>query len=409
MHFQRALALLENEPAGPGRTEREIKLWIGLGSAAMGARGWGTPEAETAFSRARELCRELGESPALFPALWGLWLFYWGRGRLDIAHELTQELLGLADSIGGDAPLLQAHHAGWATAFSRGDLHRVCFHAGEGIRLYDQHRHAATAATYGNHDPGMCARLFLARALALLGRTADAVRASDDAVVLARALEHPFSLALAHVFASAVGQTCRQADRVRIHAEAAVVIARDQDFRLVLAWASALEGWAAVVAGDHEPGLTRIANAIAEARSTGSEQFLPYLAGIAADAYLMTGHAVDGLESLDEASRVAARTGERFWEAELLRLRGELRIVQDPTYAAREAEQAFREAIEHARSQGAMLLALRAALSLGRLMRRAGRGSEARRLILEMFQDLDQMTGLDMDEASALLNEREPG
>ena len=119
----------------------------------------------------------------------------------------------------------------------------------------------------------------------------------------------------------------------------------------------------------------------------------------------MTGHAVDGLESLDEALRVTERTGERFWEPELLRLRGELRIVQDPTYAAREAEQVFREAIEQARGQGAMLLALRAALSLGRLMRRAGRDGDARHIMVEMLQDLDQSAGLDLDEANALLSE----
>ena len=407
MHFHRALALIENEPAGRERTEREIKLWIGLGAAAMAARGWGTPEAERAYSRARALCRELGESPALFPALWGLWLFYWGRGPLGTAHELAEDLLELAHRQGDDGPLLQAHHAAWATAFSRGDLRTACFHAGEGIRLYDPHRHAAIAATYGNHDAGVCARLFLARASALMGRIGDAVRASDDAVALAQALEHPFSLALAHVFASAVAQACRQPDRVRVHAEAAAAIARDQDFRLLLAWSSAFEGWAAAVEGDHEEGLSRIANAIAEARTTGSDQFLPHLAGLAADAYLMSGDTAAGLRSVEDGLGVAARTGERFWEPELLRLRGELHIAQDPRCAASEAEQAFREAIEHARSQGAMLLALRAAVSLGRSLRRAGRVGEARSLIFGMSQDLQHWTGLDMDEANALLGELE--
>ena len=407
MHFQRALVLLEKEPAGRERTEREIKLWIGLGAAAMAARGWGTPEAERAYSRARELCRELGESPALFPALWGLWLFYWGRGPLGTAHELAQDLLRLAHSHGEDAAMLQAHHAAWATAFSRGDLRTACFHAAEGIRLYDPRRHAATAATYGNHDAGVCARLFLARASALLGRSGDAVRASDDAVALAQALEHPFSLALAHVFASAVAQACRQPDGVRVHAQAAAAIARDQDFRLLLAWSSAFEGWAAVVAGDQQLGLTRIENAIAEARTTGSDQFLPHLAGLAADAYLRSGDTADGLKSVEDGLGIAARTGERFWEPELLRLRGELYIAQDPQCAASEAEQAFREAIEHARSQGAMLLALRAAVSLGRSLHRAGRGGEARSLIFEMSQGLQYWTGLDMDEANALLGESE--
>ena len=359
-HFQRALALLENEPAGRERTEREIKLWIGLGAAAMAVRGWGTPEAETAYSRARKLCAELGESPVLFPALWGLWLFYWGRGPLGTAHELAQDLLALARARGEDAPLLQAHHAAWATAFSTGDLRAACFHAGEGIRLYEAHRHAPIAATYGNHDAGVCARLFLARASVLLGRIGDAVRATDDAIALAQALEHPFSLALAHLFASAVAQACREPDRVRVHAEAAAVIARDQDFRLLLAWSSAFEGWAAVAAGDHEQGLTRIANGIVEARTMGSDQFLPHLAGVAAEAYLMSGNAADGLESVADGLRVAARTGERFWEPELLRLRGELQILQDPQCATGEAERTFRKAIEHARRQGAMLLALRA-------------------------------------------------
>ena len=104
---------------------------------------------------------------------------------------------------------------------------------------------------------------------------------------------------------------------------------------------------------------------------------------------------------------MAARTGERFWEPELLRLRGELHIAQDPRCAASEAEQAFREAIEHARSQGAMLLALRAAVSLGRSLRRAGRVGEARSHIFGMSQDLQHWTGLDMDEANALLGELE--
>jgi len=402
-HFQRALALLENEPASRERTEREIKLWIGLGAAAMALRGWGTPEAETAYSRARKLCAELGESPVLFPALWGLWLFYWGRGPLGTAHELAQDLLALARARGEDAMLLQAHHAAWATAFSTGDLRAACFHAGEGIRLYEAPRHAPIAATYGNHDAGVCARLFLARASVLLGRIGDALRATDDAIALARALEHPFSLALAHTFASAVAQACRQPDRVRVHAEAAAAIARDQDFQLLLAWSSVFEGWAAVVAGDHEQGLTRIANGIAAARTMGSDQFLPHLAGVAAEAYLMSGNAADGLESVADGLRVAARTGERFWEPELLRLRGELQILQDPPCATAEAEQTFRKAIEHARSQGAMLLALRAALSLGRTLGRAGRGGEARSLILEISQSVDQSAGRDMDEAKALL------
>lgn len=403
-HFQKALSLLQNEPTCRERTEREINLWIGLGAAAMIARGWGTQDAEKAYSRARELCHQLGESPRLFPALWGLWLFYWGRGPLQTAHELAQALLRLAYSHGEDIRLLQAHHAAWATAFSRGDLNAACFHANEGIRLYEPHRHAPICATYGNHDPGVCARLFLARTLALLGRSEDAVRANDDAIALAQSVEHPFSLGIAHLFASAVAHACRQPDRVQFHAEAAASISRDQDFRLLLAWSSAFEGWTAVLAGNPEDGLCQIADAIAEARRMGSEQFLPHLAGLAAEANLMSGNATDGLKSVEDGLRVGLRTGERFWQPELLRLKGELLIAQDPR-ATDESEQAFREAIEQARNQGAMLLALRATVSLGRLLQRAGRDKEARNLIFGMTHGLDQRTGPDISDANALLDE----
>lgn len=105
--------------------------------------------------------------------------------------------------------------------------------------------------------------------------------------------------------------------------------------------------------------------------------------------------------------RVAARTGERFWEPELLRLRGELQLLQDPEAAIADAEQTFRMAIKLARSQGAMLLALRAAVSLGRMLRCTGRAGEARSVVLEMSQSVDQSAGRDMDEANALLGEME--
>ncbi|HTU34750.1 MAG TPA: hypothetical protein VMF66_13190, partial [Candidatus Acidoferrum sp.] len=283
------------------------------------------------------------------------------------------------------------------------DLRRACIHANEGIRLYNPDRDAAAAVTYGNHDAGVCARLFLARALALMGRTEAAACASEDAVALARRLQHPFSLALAHVFASAVAQTCRRSEHVRFHADAAATIARDQNFRLLFAWSSAFEAWADAETGVHEEGLGRIKKAISDARTTGSDQFVPHLAGLAADACLTRGNAVDGLAFVADGLRVAARTGERFWEAELIRLRGELQLLQNPILYASEGEQSFREAIELARSQGAMLLALRAAVSLGRALSRSGRSAEASNLISATAQDFDRQTGVDLDEANGLL------
>lgn len=159
----------------------------------------------------------------------------------------------------------------------------MCLHAAEGIRLYHPGRHVAMAATYGNHDAGVCGRAFLARTLALLGRMDEAARTSDEAIALARDLGHPLSLALSHVFAAAVGQVYRDPTKARMHAVAAATIAREQDFRLMLAWSSAFEGWAAVAEGQHEQGLEQIGNGIAEARALGSNQLLSHLVGLLAE------------------------------------------------------------------------------------------------------------------------------
>ena len=388
MHFEYALALLERQPAGRERTEREIGLRIGLGGVNMATLGWAAPEVEKAYVRARALCRELGETPRLFPALWGLWLFYWGRGPLSTAHELSENLLALAHPSGDDALLLQAHHASWATAFSRGNFEAALDHSAAGIELYEAVRNAAMMETYGNHDAAVCARSFRGRALALVGRTRDASRTSHEAIALARELGHPFSLALAYVFAAAVDQTRRDGESTRQHAAAAIALAREQDFRLLLAWASAFAGWASVEQGRGEEGSAQIRHAIAETRATGTEQFLPHLHGLLAEAHLR-GRRVDaGLAAIDEALGIVQRTGERFFEAELHRLRGELLLAAGA--AESEAERAFAQALAVGRSQGARLLVLRAATSVGRLWARLGRGQEARQLVNSAIREIDE-------------------
>jgi predicted ATPase len=366
MHFEHALALLEREPAGRERTEREVGLRIGLGSVNM-ILGWAAPQVEKEYVRAHALCRELRETPRLFPALWGLWLFHVGRGRLGTAREISENLLALARQSGDEALLMQAHHAAWATAFERGELEATLDHASAGIRLCEAVPHFEMAETYGNHDAAACARWFSGRALALVGRTDEAARTSHEAIALSRELGHPFSLALSFVFAAAVDQTRRDAEATREHAAAAIALAREQDFRLVHAWASAFAGWASVQCGRGEEGAARIRDAIAETRATGCEQFLSELHGLLAEAHL-GGQRVDaGLAAVDEALAIVERTGERYWEAELHRLRGELLLAAGTAVTLHEARTALGRALAVGRSQGARLLVLRVTRDVRRL------------------------------------------
>jgi predicted ATPase len=404
IHFERALALLGSQMPSPERSGRELELQIGRGAVIMAGRGWSAPEAADAYSRARTLAQELGDTRHLFPALWGLWLYYWGRGPLSAAQELVHELLGLAQRQSDDGASLEAHHAAWATAFGGGELEASCRHAADGVRLYDAERHAVLAATYGSHDAGLCCRNFGGWALALRGRSDEAERFSREALDLARQLAHPFSLALTHFFSAANAHTRRDTDAVRANAAAAVAVGREQDFRLVLAWALSLDGWAAAHQGRVRDGLDQIADSIAEVRETGSNQFLPYLLGLNAEVLLMHGDSTEGLQAVEEAFVAARNTGECFWEAELHRLRGELQLAINASGHDRMAEQSFVTAIDVARRQDAKLLLLRATVSLGRLWRRKTRDAEARRDVAAARAALGEVTTLpDVIDADAFL------
>jgi adenylate cyclase len=266
----------------------------------------------------------------------------------------------------------------WATEFSLGHLDRAVHHARRGLELYDRARDAALAGTFGNHDAGVCGRLFLARALALTGASESAVRIAGEAVMAARALEHPFTLALAHVFSAAVSQTLRNAETAREHAVDAAAIARDQDFRLLLAWATAFEGWARAEAGTRDAGIETLFKALGQVRATGSEQFLPHILGLLAEACLAAGRLDDAAAAVRDAFGVLERTGERFYEAELRRLEGDAERARG---ADDKAAAAYREALRVAESQRAHLLRLRAALRLASLWRDQGNVAESARLV----------------------------
>ena len=110
-HLTTALELLQTLPDIPERSQQELALQIALGPALQATKGYAAPEAEHAYSRARELCEQGGDPSQLFPALWGLWAFYAIRAELETAHELGEQLLRLAQSQQDPALLLEAHYA----------------------------------------------------------------------------------------------------------------------------------------------------------------------------------------------------------------------------------------------------------------------------------------------------------
>jgi predicted ATPase len=364
-HLRRALDAIVAIAEEDKRTKVEIELRIGLGAAFMATRGFGASEVLEAYSRAEELCERLGERAEIFPALWGQWLFRWGRSEVDAAWRLCERLLALAEKSGDAGLKLQAHHASWATSFGRGKLTEVRAHAEAGLAIYNAKIHQAMASSYGNHDASTCARNFSALSLAFAGEEHAAREMVDQALAVASSLNDPFSLGLTLYFASLVAQVLGDVARAAEHAEASRRIATEHDLAMLQAWSTGVVGWCAAENGDPDRGIALLIEAIAALQATQSRHLMCYLLGLLAETQMKSGHHAEAMKAAEEGIALAEASGERYYDAELHRLRGEM-LASSPNGGKQQAEASFRVAIKIAKEQGARTLERRAHDSLRR-------------------------------------------
>jgi predicted ATPase len=372
-HLTRALDLLRAQPDTPERAEQEVALQIALGGPLMAIKGRGAPEVERAYTRAQELCQRIGDTPQLFPVFWGLFLFRRSRGEIDLAHGFGTRLLALAQHANDPGLLIEAHHALWSTLFARGELMATRDHVAQAIALYDPDRHASLADVYGNHDAAVCALGHGAWALELSGEPEQASRQSEEAVARARALGHPFSEAHALLYAARLHQFRGDWRTTRDYAEAGAVLAREQGFVQLQAWAAVTGGWTLAEAGDVAEGLARTRDGVAAIRALGSEDFKTYFLCLLAETLAKGGETEAALDVITEALCAVERSGERFYAAELHRQKGELLLMTGHDLG--DVVRCFGTAVEIARHQRAWALERRALQSFDNASGRPGRGA----------------------------------
>jgi predicted ATPase len=325
-HLTKGLGLLKTLPDTPERAQQELTLQLALAAPLMATKGWASPEVARTYSRARELCQQVGETPQLFPALWGMWGFYFIGGKLQTARELGEQLLSMAQSVQDPALLVEGHHALWPALFFLGEFALTRAHLEQGIALYDsqQHRSQAFFFFYAGHDPGVCCQSFTAWSLWFLGYSDQALKKIHEALTLAQELSHPFSLATGLYFAAWLHQCRRERQTAQERAEALITLSREQGFAHLLADGTIFQGWALAEQGQAEEGIAQIRQGLTAYRATGAEVGRPYFLALLAEAYRKVGQPEEGLNMLAEALAIVNKNGERFYEAELYRLKGEL-------------------------------------------------------------------------------------
>ena len=399
---RRGLALLAKLPETPERTQKELGLQVTLAFSLLCTVGYAALETGTNMAMARELCQGLGDTVQLIPIIFGLWTFYICKGDLKSALEAAEHMLSIALTL-DDPVLLVGAHVGFAmTRLHRGEFVASRQHFEEVIRLYDVAEHGRYLQLY-RMDPAIHCASQMIRLLWLLGFPDQARRKAEESVALARSLSSLLSLAFCENFAAQLYQNLRWPEKMKEHAQACIAICDEHAIQLERAWVEVWYGWAVAELGETDDGLSHMRSALATQLSIGAQVARTHSLAILVEALWHAGRTEEALQAVDEGLAVSEQNGERYYNAELWRLKGELLNVQENTA---EAECCFLRAIEIARQQAAKSLELRASTSLARLWQRQGKRNEARQVLSKTYAwFIEGFETADLKEAASLLEE----
>jgi class 3 adenylate cyclase/predicted ATPase len=414
-HLTRALALLEALPDAVGpekrlqRAEWELTLQHSLGIACW-ANFSTYPEAAIAYDRARELCQQLGKTSQLCTILGQLAILSYNKAEYQNAHALGQEALKAAQHAGDPILVATSHWRLGFILFALGEYTAARAHLGQTIAFCEPHHHQALVSL-SNANAGPSAVAYDACCLWCLGYPEQALWRSEEALALARELDHPFTLGDVLSFAGCQLHAMRR-DAQALKESAEELLMRFPSGMEELWWTKGAlhRGEAVAMLGQVQDGMAQMREGIAAFHALGVRVLLSGTLGSLAVAQAKAGQPQEGLVTLAEALALVAETDEHHSEAELYRLRGELLLMQDDEAEAeaslREAESCFQHAIEVARRQQAKSWELRATTSLARLWREQGRVDEARQVLGEIYGWFTEGFGTaDLRDARSLLEE----
>jgi predicted ATPase len=289
-----------------------------------------------------------------------------------------------------------------------GEFRSAYVHLEQAMAGYDPRQHRSMAFRYGQ-DTGVTAQVLLALALGYLGYPDQALENSRQAISAAHELNHANTLGYVLAHACLVYQLRRDVDNVAASVQTLVDLCQQHSLPLWLGIAASLEGWVMLERGQVAAGVARIREGYVGLQATGSRLFLPHLSGWLAEGHAALGQMTEALNLIDAGLEFVDQTGERWWEAELYRIKGELLIKDEGrTLQIKEEESAeacLLKSIDAARRQEAKSLELRSTVSLARLWHARGKREQAHQILAEMYGWFTEgFETVDLWEAKALLD-----
>ena len=238
----------------------------------------------------------MGDTPQLFPVLWGLWVFSFVRGELQTGRALGEQLLALADRVHDPALLLEAHLALGANLQQLGEVVAARTHLEQALALFDPQQHRAHAFLYG-HDPQVIGLAHLACILWVLGYPDQARQRIHEAQTVVQTVDHSYSRGLVHFFAAWFSQLSRNPQATATQAETVLTLAHEHAFHYLAALGRLFQGWAIAMQGQAAEGIAQMRQGLAAYQALAGGVSLPHFLALLAEAYGHAGQTTEGLAS----------------------------------------------------------------------------------------------------------------
>ena len=409
--LMRALTQIATLPATPALRREEIKLQVALINSLFHVKGYAAPETKAAAERARLLIEQAeatGEPPEdpllLYSVLYGFFLQKFIAFNGDAARTLATQFLTLAEQKRATAPIMIGHRLLGTSLWVVGDFAEGLVHLDRALALYDPAVHRPLATRFGQ-DIGAAILSVRAFALWMLGYPGAALAEAERPINAAREMGHAPTLLFALFFGTFSHICSRDYATANAQTDECVALADEKSAVLWKALATAQPGCVFAITGKASDAVQTIGAAITEYRSTGATVFTTSFLSYLALAYAELGKYDDARRCISEAMTAAETTKERWYEAEINRMAGEIALLSSEPDAV-EAEEHFQRALVVARQQQAKSWELRAATSMARLWRDQGKRDEARELLAPVYGWFTEgFETLDLKEAKALLDE----
>jgi class 3 adenylate cyclase/predicted ATPase len=388
--LSQAIAQIATLPSTPDLRREQIILQVALLNTLMHVKGYGAPQTKAAVARVRTLIEQaerLGESPddpsLLLSALFGQWIVNFISFNGDVVRELAARFLALGEKEATAVPLIVGHRTMGSTLALMGDLVQARAHYDEALALYRPAEHRRLMTRFGQ-DLRVTCLSFRSMALWLLGYPETALKDADDALREARQIEHAATLMFTLNFPILVNTYCGNYDAANELLEELAVLAEEKGAPFRKAEGVLRRGYILTLTGKAAKAVEMVSNGIALWRSAGSTIFTPEHEFMLAIAHADSGQFDEAWRLISKAMTAMQSTKERWCEAEVNRVAGEI-ALKSPERDVAKAQAYFERSLIVARAQEAKSWELRAAMSMARLLSDQGKLQTARDLLAPIY------------------------